>query len=714
MADGNGDARAGLRQAWERIGTYVLVLLLPALLIGAGWWEAGRTGRSLRTYAGAARELPAMRDELRAAVARDPGATVRFGGRDEGAMPASIALAELDEAIPIARRGAALSRLRRPFAWAAQAGGGLALLAGAGGLLVAAQAGRAARRSRDQLVLGFSRVHRALPFVLGALLAGFAVAIVGVAVFETISLWFWDTVSNGAFKLMLLGLMFAALAVYGAFTAIRGLRQVLALATPEPFDEQARLVAETDAPALWGLVRDVAARQGALLPDAIVVGLQGGFYVTEHPVRLLPEERVLTGRTLHLPAPYLELLDREELVGVVAHELGHFVGEDTAYSRHFSPIYLGLERALGALAQGGAAEHAGYNPAFRLGIHTLDRFDQAVKHWGRLREFEADRLSSAVGGARPIASALLRTGVIAPVVDHVLERRFQEPADDAADVVAEMAGTVRERGWPEMREHLDHRSPHPTDTHPSTPQRIERLALPLDDALVAQATRPPADPADTPGAQLFADWLATRRRLSDDFTARARSAHASHRAALESAAAAVGPEALELFENVRPMMWLMGVVAALFAAGAIATLVAAGAAGLAREPGAVALLAGICGAFALAFGGFAALLRRRGRQPLMVLSTEALATPRLRQPLRWLDIDGFGVSAGGKMQMVCAIAPEAALPERRRWSPRTTVSRRKRLLTLQYYGIRGMRQRAFSELIDRYLTAARARAALEG
>jgi len=712
MAGGEA-ARAAVWRLWDRIGVYVLVLLVPALLVGAGLWEMQRAAGSLKAYGLAARELPAMRDEAAAVAAREPMAMLQYGGPNGRTIPATIAKAELDEAVGFVRRGAALSRIRQPFAFLTAVGGAIALAAGVAGMVVAAQAGQAARRSRDQLVQSFGRVHRLLPWILGAVLVGFAAALLGLAVFEAISLWFWDRISTGAFKLMALGLMLAVLAVVGAAKAVAGLRKVLALATPEPFDEEARAVAEADAPGLWRFVREVATRQGAQPPDAIAVGLQGGFYVTEHPVRLQPEGRVLDGRTLHLPAPYLELLDRDELGSVVGHELAHFVGEDTAYSRHFSPIYLGLERALGTLAPKDGSG-AALNPAFQLGHHTLERFDHAVKHWGRLREFEADRLSAAVSGPRPAASALLRTGVIAPVVDWALDQRFQAPDANAPDLIAEMADAVRAKGWPDMTEHLEHRATHPTDTHPSTPQRIEKLNLAVDDALVAQATRPPAEPAETPGAQLFADWLATRRRLTDDFAGRARTAHAEHRQHLETTAAAVGTEAVELFENVRPMMWLMGVVAALFAAGAVAMVVGADAMGFGNDPSAVAIFGGVCLFFAICFGVFTALLRGRLHVPVMVLSADALTTRRLREPVRWLEIDGYGVSAGAKLELVLAIAGEAAMPQKVGWSTRTSVSRRKRLVTLQCYGIRGMRAKAVSDLVGRYLAAARARAALEG
>ncbi|MFY3754016.1 M48 family metallopeptidase, partial [Lacticaseibacillus paracasei] len=83
------------------------------------------------------------------------------------------------------------------------------------------------------------------------------------------------------------------------------------------------------APELFRFVEGMARRQETALPDTIVVGLTRGFFVTEGHLRLLPEDILVTGRTLYLPAPYLELLDREEVAAIIGHELAHFSGKDT-------------------------------------------------------------------------------------------------------------------------------------------------------------------------------------------------------------------------------------------------------------------------------------------------------------------------------------------------------------------------------------------------
>lgn len=700
--------RESAARLWQRIDTYVLVIVLPILLIGVGIWEKSRAEAAYELYAGAAKNLASAQTEIRALAAREPSAMVQAGDR---VMPASMAAAQLEDLVPTAKRGAWLSQVRKPLALLVIAGGTLALVAGSAGLLLSATAGRAALRSRDQLIASFTRIHRALPLVLGALMAGIAFALVGIGVFEAISMWFWERVSGNALKLVAFGLIFAGMAVYGAFRALMGMRDIFALSKVEPFDARGRLVEEARTPGLWRFVREIARKQEATAPDAIVLGLDGGFYVTEHPVRLLPEQRVLEGRTLHVPAPYLEFFDEEELAAVIGHELAHFVGEDTAYSRHFNPIYTGLERALLAMHEASAKGFA-LNPAFRLGAHMMERFDHAVKHWSRLREFEADRMSSLVNSPRAVATSLLRSSVIAPVVYQTLDHRFHEPAGEQADLIGEMATAVNGGGWPPTREHLDDRAAHPTDTHPATPHRIEKLSIALDEALIAHATRPPADPATTPGARLFDDWLAMRRQLSSDFSSHVSEIKAYRRTHLESAVASVGDEAVTLYENVGPMIWFMGIVAAAFGAGAIAIPVFVDRALVVREPISFGIMFGICLFFAIGFGLYAMRLRRRVDEPLMTLTPDSLVTARLAQPLPWLDIDAYQVNHGSRFELVFLISEQAPLPERAARRRRTRIDAKKRLLVMQCFGVRTMKAQPLSDLIARYLEAAAARSAL--
>jgi heat shock protein HtpX len=102
---------------------------------------------------------------------------------------------------------------------------------------------------------------------------------------------------------------------------------------------RAQPVSEADAPELYRVVREIASRSGMPMPK----------------VYIIPEEApnaFATGRNpqnaaVAVTAGLLRLLDREELRGVLAHELGHVRNRDTL----ISTVAATLAGALGYLAQ---------------------------------------------------------------------------------------------------------------------------------------------------------------------------------------------------------------------------------------------------------------------------------------------------------------------------------------------------------------------------
>ncbi|WP_228482282.1 L-seryl-tRNA(Sec) selenium transferase [Pseudomonas aeruginosa] len=187
---------------------------------------------------------------------------------------------------------------------------------------------------------------------------------------------------------------------------------------PAPaLDVIGRRLGEEDAPELWTLLRELAARLDTPAPQHLLVGLCDGFYVTANRVCLQPSGEHLEGRSLYLSLPLLGLLDRAELSAVIAHELAHFAGRDAHYSLRFLPIYQGAASQLAAIEEQEANvfERAALEPARLLAGYFLERFGLAVNHWSRLREFAADRRAAQLAGAPAMASALLRSAAAAPL-----------------------------------------------------------------------------------------------------------------------------------------------------------------------------------------------------------------------------------------------------------------------------------------------------------
>ncbi len=688
----------------------ISILLLPLLLGLLGTWERVRAHASVVEYTAMQSSLPQQVRAMRELGARDSMASVDLGDPDTVYAPA-LAADMVEARLPSVRRSVILARVQGPLALSVIVGALLALICGAIGLAAAQIAARRAMVSRDALVASFAALQRALPLVLGGIVIGLALAVVCGVLFELISLWSSVTLSGGGVKLMFAGVVLALVAVGTAWSAIRALREVVALYTPQPGEVTGRAVGIDEAPALWRFVQDIAARQQAIAPDTLVLGLDQGFYVTEQDLLLSPGERRVTGRTLYLPAPYLQFLGEDEVAAIVGHELAHFIGEDTAYSRRFAPLYAGMGRAL-------AAMHSDANGLLllkgplQLVDHAMERFDLAVRHWSRLREFEADRLGSLVSGGRPAASALIRTAVVAPPVDAVLENAFACPPEEDADLVAMTAQMVEEKGWPDIRAYLDDVQSHPTDTHPPTPERIQRLDVALDDALLETALRAPGEGPRSAGERLIDDWHGWCRRLSSDYLAEARGAHARHRQYLEETAAAVPQEAVTLYNDVGPVSWVQFGAATLFAAAGAVIWIFRQPIGLGHDTFGLRLVIGACLGAALVFVVAGSLIRRGARTPYLILLPDTLRSPKLDAPIAWRDVEAWGVVFGTRFGLDLVLEDGVALPPSRWFARGIRVQKAKRLVTIGAYGVRGMGVEDFQQLIERYMEADQARRVL--
>ncbi|MCO5733333.1 M48 family metallopeptidase [Rhizobium sp. SSA_523] len=709
------DAQATTDTARRRIPPALIsgfwLILLPLALAGFGIWQLDRSVDARQAVQANVQDITRSLDEIRPIAADAPGTMIRFeGGRS---FPASMAVAQLENALGETELVQTVAEIRHPFAYVTIAGGVLALLGGAVGLLGSSLAGLSARRSRDQLVRSFTWLRITLPFFLAAVMLGLGFAGVGATVFETLTLPFWGNLSGNAVKLGLIGIILAGVALYCAITAVRGLRRVFALVEPEPIIERARVVTEHEAPALWTFVRNLATRMEAGAPDTIVVGLTSGFYVTESRLLLLPEERLIEGRTLHMPAPMLELLDTAEIAAIVGHELAHFAGEDTRYSQRFVPIYSSLQRSLDALYRADINGDFGIAAGLRLGYHALSRFDTAVAHWSRLREFEADRHGSAVSGTGGAASALVRVHIADPCVHFVLNDAFRGNEGLGPDLVAAIASVAANQGFVDPAAHLEDRQAHPTDSHPPTIQRIQALGVSVDDTLLSHATRRPDPGMASFGRRAFPSWDQLCRELSADFLRNASAVRTEYREELKTAAAGVTEPELVVHENTGPMAGAMIFIIVLFGVFLACTYLFPYEMGFGGNESHRAILTGVLGFGMLLCLAAVVFYRRRAARPLMVFTPEFLRSPWLSEPVRWDAVNGYQVYASTRFALQLYLDPNEPLPSRTRFSFYNKVKPKRHMIELDAIGIRGMKADAFSDLVGRYLVAAHARRALQ-
>lgn len=135
----------------------------------------------------------------------------------------------------------------------------------------------------------------------------------------------------------------------------------------------------------------------------------------------------LNGRTLCLSLGLLYLFDEQELRAVIAHELAHFDGEDTRYSREYAPAFRAAADALENLRQslGRDLRARGVLPLLPIFAFTIECSARVTAEHSRKREFLADATAARVAGSTAIATALAKVAVAA-ITWHVYLRQFLE------------------------------------------------------------------------------------------------------------------------------------------------------------------------------------------------------------------------------------------------------------------------------------------------
>lgn len=488
------------------------LVLVPALLAGLGAWQSWRAEQQAERLGAAQQRVERALAEARALP---PRASVRVDGR---AYVRDLALARFDEQLADTRSAQRLNRFAAVLADSGACLAALVAVLGAVSLAGIAGAARSALRSRRCLLLWFELGRRLLPCLLLAQIGLLALALACAGTFEILGLWRVGQVpvSEGrtqlSVALILLGLLASAWQMLAKISRLR-LRPAPAL------DVIGRRLGEEDAPELWTLLRELAARLDTPAPQHLLVGLCDGFYVTANRVCLQPSGEHLEGRSLYLSLPLLGLLDRAELSAVIAHELAHFAGRDAHYSLHFLPIYQGAASQLAAIEEQEANvfERAALEPARLLAGYFLERFGLAVNHWSRLREFAADRRAAQLAGAPAMASALLRSAAAGAPIRAFLEHCLLAPArapDNLVDAIHVYLGQSDLEAPAPGAEGLQ---VHPQDTHPPLGLRCTALGESFERTWAGTAGR--AVPTRPPSQALgvwFGAPLALSRALSAD------------------------------------------------------------------------------------------------------------------------------------------------------------------------------------------------------
>lgn len=259
-----------------------------------------------------------------------------------------------------------------------------------------------------------------------------------------------------------------------------------------------KLLSRKEAPDFWGRIEGIADRLGALHPENIVLGLDPNFFVTEADVICLSGN--FTGRTLYCSLPLMRILNRREFDAIIGHELGHYKGFDTKFSKKFFPIYRGTVNSIEELREtGGESPRAiALLPAIAVFSYFLESFSVAESRISRERELGADKEGATATDERTIASALVKVqafsgfwGSLQHVTMETLRqgRMFVNLSKAYINLILAHANPDVLKGLEET--HLSH----PTDSHPPLKIRLKSLGVSMKHVVTDALNVNPMSPA---------------------------------------------------------------------------------------------------------------------------------------------------------------------------------------------------------------------------
>jgi Zn-dependent protease with chaperone function len=353
-------------------------------------------------------------------------------------------------------------------------------LAGIGfGILVLIYGGRVfSGTSRARLSMAFGIVVRGVMLLL-------SISILGQAALLVFSIYTLESMAIHRVHSFVLG----GIGLGAAVACWQLLRSTFEFLKKQPMLVKAMRLRREDQPQLFEFVDAISFQLGAKSPANIIVGLEPNFFVTSVPVTLLGTKDLLQDETLFISLGMMRLLDKREFSGVVGHELGHFRGDDTEYSKRFAPAYARLGKAWVEMSResGGMADIARIPAIVAIGA-CWSVFASAERAIGRDREILADCAGSEVSGASSLAQALVKFSsfahqwhvlMTAHINDLAEGRTFENLSTTFRDGCRLLHSSL---DWDDARLKLGETTQaHPVDTHPPLAQRLDRLGTSLSE-----------------------------------------------------------------------------------------------------------------------------------------------------------------------------------------------------------------------------------------
>jgi Zn-dependent protease with chaperone function len=241
----------------------------------------------------------------------------------------------------------------------------------------------------------------------------------------------------------------------------------------DKFPVEGEILERTVAPQFWEDIDRLSKEIGTGAPDQVIAGIDDQFFVTEHPVAI--EHADYKGRTLFVSLSLLRTMPEDETRAVLAHELAHFSGNDTYYSKKISPLLARYQHYLEALHKGVFAR-----PIFYFAVLFRVLYEISLRKLSRERESRADRIAAEHVAPKAVADALIRTTVYS-----VYRAQTEMEILESEDTQANLAQRLKDGFQSFASQFVDHHNlgemttAHPFDSHPPLGERLDALGLKL-------------------------------------------------------------------------------------------------------------------------------------------------------------------------------------------------------------------------------------------
>lgn len=281
------------------------------------------------------------------------------------------------------------------------------------------------------------------------------------------------------------GILFFLLGVASVWTALKVLWFSLTKIKEPQTQVVGQLIKKDEQRKLWKLIREVCAKTHCTEPDNVIVGISPIFFVTETTV--VTQSEKFSGRTLYISLPFTRLLKPIELKAIIAHEMGHFIGEDTKFSKRLYPIYRGVSNTISILYSStiyreGSGKTTGISvlPSLIINHFFLSCFSFIETEIGRERELKADQVAEKSFGRNNFAESLIKAhlyGALWPLIEKAMQEALYRE-EIITNLSLYFSFLMKKLNVEKAQKLLENfHTEHPTDTHPSLSIRLKQLNI---------------------------------------------------------------------------------------------------------------------------------------------------------------------------------------------------------------------------------------------